>query len=188
MITLNLIPESIREENRLKHVYRLNVHLAKITVYMTIVITSLVIITRLVLVNAYDNAETELAFITENTRGYNTNIKELNDKIALVSQVANSVRDWDKLIIRVGNLTPKGITLTFMKLNQPTQTIQITGMAETRDDLLKFKDIVNNSGFIENVDIPISSLLEKNNIPFSFSSKLDFKKQEALEKAKNAGK
>ena len=174
MITLNLIPESIRKENQLRHVYRLNVGLAKLVVCFAIAIASLSFIVKVMLSNTYNQAEEELTFISKNAEPYNQKIRELNTKVNIISQVTDGPRDWDKLIVKIGNMLPAGITLSYLKIDQTTQTIQLSGQAATRDDLISFKSLINSSGYIKEVDIPIGSLLAKNNIPFSFSSKINF--------------
>lgn len=186
MITLNLIPESIREENKLKHVYILNVHLGTLSIYLSVIIASLIIILRLVLNQGYVNAQEQLAVIDSNNEPYNKKIREINKKINTVSQAVGQSHDWDRLIIDFGNIIPDGITLTYLKIDQKSEALIFSGVADTRDNLLLLKSIISDSDYILPIDIPLSSLMEKENIRFSFTTKINFAEHGELTKTKDA--
>lgn len=186
MITLNLIPESIREENKLKHVYVLNVHLGTLSIYLSVIIASLIIILRLVLNHGYVNAQEQLAVIDSNNAPYNKKIREINKKINIVSQAVGQTHSWDKLIIDFGNIIPHGVTLTYLKIDLKSESLIFSGVADTRDNLLKLKSIIGDSTYIQPVEIPLSSLMEKENIRFSFTTKINIAKHDELTMTKNA--
>jgi hypothetical protein len=174
MITLNLIPESIREENRLKHVYRLNVKFGLIILYILIIVGVLVQVSKNIVVSGFDTVMTQSEIITKNSKAYNERARDINSKISLVGQVVQDNHDWNGLILGIARLLPPGITLYHLYLNQESKSIRIAGMAETRDDLLMLKDVIDKSGYIKPVKLPMSNILEKKDISFDLESKFDY--------------
>lgn len=174
MITLNLIPESIREENRLKHVYRLNVKLGLIVFYILIIVGVLVQVTKNVIVSGFDTVKAQSETITKNSKAYNERARDINSKIALVGQVVQDNHDWNGLILNIARLMPAGTSLYHLYLNQESKSIRIAGVAETREDLLKLKEVIDKSGFIKPVKLPMANILEKQNISFDLESKFDY--------------
>lgn len=180
MITLNLIPESIREENRLKHVYGLNVRLGLIIFYIMIIISALTQVSKYVLLSSFDAMKAQSDLITKNSKAYNDKASDINSKISLVAQVIHDTHDWNDLVLDISNLMPAGITLTHLYLSQEKKSIRFAGVADTRSDLLKLKEVIDNSGYIGEVKLPISSILEKKNINFDLESKIDYEKHEKI--------
>ncbi len=180
MITLNLIPETIREENRLKHVYKLNFRLALILTYFILIISTILIIGRFVLNKISDEAVSQTNLLSKNSNSYNQKIKEINSEISAVGDALVSRHHWDKLLIDIYNLIPSNIKITNLKIDQQNKSIAMTVIAVNRDDLLKFKESINKSGYISEIDLPISAILQKDNIVYSFTSKLDFVNHENM--------
>jgi hypothetical protein len=174
MITLNLIPESIREENRLKHVYRLNVKLGLIIFYILIIVGVLVQVSKSIIISGFDTVKTQSDIITKNSKAYNERARDINSKISLVGQVVQGNHDWNGLILSIARLMPSGTSLYHLYLNQESKAIRIAGVAETREDLLKLKEVIDKSGYIKPVKLPMSSILEKKDISFDLESKFDY--------------
>jgi len=185
MITLNLIPETIRAENRLKHVYKLNFRLALILAYFSIFICAILITGTMVLAKIDTEALAQTDFITVNTKAYNFKIRDINNEISAIGEALFTRHHWDLLLTNIYNLVPARVKITNLKLDEPTQLITMTVLAETRDDLLKFKDAINNSGYIAPIDLPMSAILQKTNISFNFSSKLNFAQHEKMKSITN---
>lgn len=184
MITLNLIPESIREENRLKHVYGLNVRLGLIIFYAVLTIAVLTQVSKYVLANGYEAVTAQMNLISSNSRAYNEKAKEINSRIAVVSEVVRDSHDWNNMILDISNLLPRGIALSSLSINLETKSVRFAGMAETRNDLLSFKDSIDKSGYIKEVKLPMANILEKKNIYFDLESKLDYEMHDKISKHK----
>lgn len=176
MITLNLIPESIREENRLKNVFWLNVRLGMIIIYISVIVATLIQIARYTLADNYQSIHAQADLVIKNSQAYNARTKELNERIKVLTEVTKSGHDWNDLIMKIANLLPNGVTLSLLSVNQETQAIRLVGVASTRDDLLKLKANIGESKYLEDVKLPMSSILEKENIAFDINSKLDVTK------------
>lgn len=182
MITLNLIPESIREENRLKHVYRLNVHLGLIIFYIMIIVSVLTQVSKNILISGFDSVMAQSDAITKNSKAYNDRAKEINAKISLVGRVVQDNHDWNGLILDVSRLLPVGVSLSYLSFNQETKSIRLVGLADTRDSLLKLKEVIDKSGYIKEVKLPMANIIEKKDINFDLQSTLDYGKHEMINK------
>lgn len=182
MITLNLIPESIREENRLKHVYRLNVRLGMIIFYTMVIAGVLAQVSRNIIVSGFETVKAQSEQVTKNSKAYNDRARDINAKIALVGQVVQADRDWNALVLSIAELMPKGTVLYGLSLNQESKSVRLSGVAETRNDLLKLKERIDNSGFINPIKLPTASILEKTNISFNLESRLDLDKYDSTQR------
>ena len=188
MITLNLIPESIRNENRLKHVYKLNFRLVTIAFFYLLILSTIILVSARVLVSTSTNALDQINFISQNSKAYNAKIKDLNNKIDAIDVVIVAHHRWDRLITDVYNLMPVGVKITNLRISQLNQSITMSVFAATRDDLLVLKDRINSSGYIEPIELPMNIILQKKDISFNFTSKLKFSDHENVNSEMHANK
>ena len=76
---------------------------------------------------------------------------------------------WSQKIIKLGNAIPTDIIINNILIVNQNKEINISGTALSRTALLELKDNFNNLDFINNINIPLSQLTEKENIDFSIS-------------------
>ena len=95
------------------------------------------------------------------------NFNETVDKINMLGQKTTK---WSGLIDRLGIIGTSGITLTRIDIGS-LEGLTMSGIALTRDNLLQFKIVLENSGLFREVKIPFNYLEQKNNIAFSLELK-----------------
>jgi Tfp pilus assembly protein PilN len=61
-------------------------------------------------------------------------------------------------------------------LNADGQSIKITGFAQNRQNLLEFENNLKNYEVIDKVDVPLESLLNKENINFDIIAEIETEK------------
>lgn len=176
MITLNLISEQRKKEIEIKHLHQLFKKIDFVVLTAVIIIAILVLTAKLLLQNALDHAVDQADLISKNSQGYNAKIKEINDRITVAGQIQDDFLDWSKLFRELERLTPEGVTYSHLRAGAD-KTIRLRGSAASREDLLALKDRLNGSDLVAGVNLPLSNILEKENISFEINAQL---KTEAL--------
>lgn len=123
-----------------------------------------------------DIAVTQLGLQKDNPpiefeQGAENLIKDLENKLNLVE---NSQKDKflvsERVINKIDAKLTSGIKVTEMNyLNDETKgmTLEVRGLALTRDDLLAFKSSFERDGDFKKVDLPISNFIKSTNIQFN---------------------
>lgn len=104
-------------------------------------------------------------------------LMEIKEKAVIFNEVvkqANTLKSqtpkWVGLIERIKSLAVQGVTLN--KIDISLESINISGIALTRDTLLQFKTVLEKSELFTEVKVPFSYLEQKDSIPFALNLKL----------------
>ena len=176
MITLNLLSPEQKEELKIKKIYIMAKEIVMLILLFTSIIAMILIASRFVL-------ETELASIINKNASniavgniINSEITGLNTKINRVHQIQSVYYNWSKLLEHLSVITPDNITYTFIKLHKTEASLELTGTAKTREDLLSFKDQLMESEYLSNTDVPLDNLLAKENNQFRIRADINLSK------------
>lgn len=93
-----------------------------------------------------------------------------NDTIGKIDTLEKTTPKWSGLIDRLGIIGTSGITITRIDIGS-LEGLNISGTALTRDNLLQFKIVLENSGLFTEVKMPFNYLEQKDNIAFSLALK-----------------
>lgn len=173
MLILNLIPQQLKKEIKFKRAYGLIKKMNYILVIITIVIAITLLIAKLLLQNNFNKVVEQTSLITKNSQGYNVKVRDINSRLNNISQIQNDFIAWSNLIENLANKTPTGITFSSVKISKEKSLINIRGKAKLRDDLLTFKQNMEESPIYSEVEFPLQNILQKENINFDISAKLD---------------
>jgi zona occludens toxin (predicted ATPase) len=92
---------------------------------------------------------------------------------SLVSAMSSSVSpSLSPIVLRMAALRPRGISITSFDISydgSALSTLTIDGMADTRSDLVTFKNIIEGNQVFSGVEVPISDLAPASHIQFSMS-------------------
>jgi Tfp pilus assembly protein PilN len=147
-------------------------------------LTGLVIVHGLLLVPSYLYAHTEekreatqlaglnASLQTSEEKQVQTRLTQLSANVAYLNTLASSTAASAALravlaVPRTG-ITLSGFTFAPAAGSQPG-TMEISGMAATRDSLRAYALALGQLPFVSNADLPISAYAQDNNIPFSIS-------------------
>lgn len=167
MPSLNLLSNEQKQELRIK---KINLIIKKIMVCLiitAIIIALLLFAAKTMLANSLDNINnTSYA----SSYWFNKEIIHVNNLIEFIERISVNHKFWSEALIEMSENTPDGIIFSTLQINTLSNMLLITGIAQTRDSLLIFKDNLNKSIFFDNVNIPIQNLAEKTDINFSLSA------------------
>ena len=96
----------------------------------------------------------------------------INDVNALTKTGAEIISEtpvWSKVIDEINARTIEGIIISSFNAPSITEKISITGIARDRGTLNVFKKTFSESGFFNEIEIPITNLEQRADIPFSLS-------------------
>ncbi|PIR94718.1 hypothetical protein COT95_02650, partial [Candidatus Falkowbacteria bacterium CG10_big_fil_rev_8_21_14_0_10_37_6] len=165
--SLNLLSNEQKQELRIK---KINLIIKKIMICLiitAIIIALLLFAAKTMLANSLDNINnTSYA----SSYWFNKEIIHVNNLIEFIEHISVNHKFWSEALIEMSENTPDGIIFSTLQINTLSNMLLITGIAQTRDSLLIFKDNLNKSIFFDNVNIPIQNLAEKTDINFSLSA------------------
>lgn len=97
-------------------------------------------------------------------RYYESKFSEINSKISKISNIVGGQIYWLNLFSKLEDALPDNVEIGGMSTNN--FSVHFTGKAKTRDDLLLFKNNLEKEVCFENINLPLSDLVSKENIIF----------------------
>ena len=101
-------------------------------------------------------------------------LEDFNSEVTILSNIDNGLVSVPTALENIYDLIPEEITITALEFNDEELSIEITGIAERREELLNLQKTFDNSDFVEQVEIPLSSYDKKTEIPFQMNIYLNF--------------
>lgn len=129
-------------------------------------IAIVLILVRFTLLENYNKIKKETSLVNVGNTGFLKEIDALNEKILTVAAVQQNFSKWSGLLFALGALAPDSVRFNYLFLNRDSGSILLSGAAADRNSLLLFKAALENSGLLENLEAPLSNLLEKTNVEF----------------------
>jgi hypothetical protein len=99
-------------------------------------------------------------------------IKNANSLIAATANILKSSPQWSILVGNLQDLIIDGITVNSLNLQNPEGVISLTGVAKDRPTLNFFRDKLKESAVLKNINLPLTNLDQKTDIPFNISFEL----------------
>lgn len=95
---------------------------------------------------------------------YEKEIISMNSLVDEISKIQKKHLYWTDVLSELEKSTPAGMTIT--DLTTKDYRIMLAGRAKTRESLVDFKEKMNSGGCFENLNVPLSNLVDKENIAF----------------------
>lgn len=101
-------------------------------------------------------------------------ISNFNAEVAELRQIDSNLFSMPTLLDALFALWPEGVTLSELHFEDEELSVEISGIAESRETLLTLEQNLKEASFIEEVIAPISNYDEKSQISFVIKLKLNF--------------
>lgn len=171
---INLIPTTVR--NAVIKEYWLRV----LSVFLFIMSVVAVVITLLFLpvyvlvstqVDVYAQSALQAA---ERVADFDVSAKTLTEANQLAQKILEQkkIKNFSSIIKLVESLSPAGVTINTIELSRAggvVASVKVDGLAETRNDLASFRDILLQNDSISDVVLPISNLAKERDIEFALA-------------------
>jgi len=95
---------------------------------------------------------------------YQEKFKQVNDFDQVLSKIQSGHLHWTNIFQQLSEATPDSIQIS--NLSTKNYTIFLVGKAKMRDDLLNFKNKLEESSCFQNIDVPLSNLVVEDNVDF----------------------
>jgi len=169
---LNLLsPEKMKRLNFLS-----NFQFVKSILEFFLIIFSLsgiVLIGRQIVLEDFSNElNTTLNSLQSQHAGTNKQIREINTTLALVDKIQKEFKPITHLVPELAMVIPDKVILKTINIDNTSNTILIDGYSPTREILLDLQKSLSSLDWIDEIEIPISQLTEKENINFSFQANI----------------
>ena len=177
-INLNLIPqykkEIIIKAKRLKLVVRIEVAIVFFILLLFTYLYGIIHLLNLDLnaVSSDLGISGEKPKYEEITR-YDNKFKDVNANIIQLEKIKNDQLYWSGLFVNLSRSTLSGISIEDIATKD--YAVFLVGKADSRDNLLTFKDNLGKNGCFANINLPLSDLVSKGNIDFQMD--LEIKKE-----------
>jgi Tfp pilus assembly protein PilN len=168
MIKLNLLPPKEKKELELAE---LNCLVASLTSRFLIIL----IIFALLLANTYFclliliKVQRDLIEVRQSDKEaqhqarVEEKIKQLNQEAEKIYTKQNQLIVWTPILEKLSKITPSGIYLINFSYQALKNQIKISGWAKNRDRLLTFESSLKEAPYFEEVESPLSNLINKAN-------------------------
>jgi hypothetical protein len=175
MLSLNLLSEKIKKENKLNRIYQL-IKYFNIAVVFFVSIIAIIILSSLYVISQYYNNEATRSGLTNSVMQNSSNLAKDSSQFAVISTIQKEFVPWSFLIKELSKNIKDDISLSELLVDRNNKQISITGHAGKRESLLDLKNYMENSQYFHNVIFPLKNILEKENIDFGIKAELDVDK------------
>lgn len=95
---------------------------------------------------------------------YDKDFKRINEADVFLIKIQNGHLHWANMLSHLSQAIPDGVTIE--SLANKNYNTYLIGKARTRDELLKFKGNLEKDSCFQNVNVPLSNLVVKDNVDF----------------------
>lgn len=174
-IYIDLLPEERKQEKKKKKLFRKILWQELrflIPVIFFIIILMAININLKIQLDSLDN----MYLVEQSTGGYKNlkeyeeKFREINLKTSLIANYQKGHFYWSALFYGLSDIIPEGVFIN--GLSTKDYQVSLTGKAKTRESLLLFQERIKSSDCFSEVNIPLSNLVNRENVDFQIDFKL----------------
>lgn len=174
MIKLNIIPDKIKKEIKANFIY----NITKKSLYIIIIFLSLfgiiLMTSEYILLSALTKEMNGATLDFKSSAKTSENkVNEINNQINSLETIQNDFTRWSIFYDFITKNSPEGIIFNSISIDKNVPSVIFRGFSVDRDTLLSLKKLLEESDVFDNIDFPIKSLLQKENINFEIKAKLN---------------
>lgn len=164
---LNLL--SPEKQMSLKHLFYFQYirHNLEIFLFLLSLIAIAFLGGRWILEQHFSNLAAQLTATAQQHTERNTRIRDVNTIVRETEKVQSHYTAWSQRFPELIATLPPGVILS--QLTMERQSYSISGTATTREDLLALQAALSGLPGAGKVEIPLSQLTQKENVPFSLT-------------------
>lgn len=170
MLTLNLLSNDQKRKIRL---HKMNLLTKQVIIILLITTASLAGLFMIAKSTLQDSLVKVLETDYQSNYGFNVKINNLNALTQFIKEIKDEHYCWSELLIDLAAKTPANVRLLALNISSDKKSMAIRGLAAKRDDLLALKEGLEKSMLLSNINLPVQSLAEKENISFIINTTLN---------------
>ncbi len=175
-MVINLLPPKFKQEKKIRKSVK------TVSIFLLTIFIILLILTGGILAASYFTKEdlkkidariAEQEKILFRYKETEDEIKTVNTKLSKIESVNNNRVFWSILLIELSKLTPSQVQIKTLTMDQKNKKTTLTGFAETRNDIARFKEKMSSSKYFKNVTFSSSvHNEEQRNFSFNISAEI----------------
>jgi len=107
--------------------------------------------------------------LSKDAKNYTNTIADINEKITYIKGIQKDNFNLSRVLQDFATIDNPSIKLDQISIDTERKLINISGEAKTREMLLIYQDNLESIPYLSDVNLPISSLVEKNDIKFNLN-------------------
>ena len=171
MLMLNYASEELKKEAKYRRIY----HVLKKTCYFFVAliffVSAIMYSAKIFLTKEYNSLVKEKDSLTSSFAAQNTILKETNQKIKAVEEIERNITPILDNLKQLSDNKIENVKFTSLKIDLINNKITVIANAQTRDELMKYKEILQNIKSYKELKFITPDLTEKNNVNFNFETK-----------------
>jgi hypothetical protein len=172
MISLNLLSPEKKKEASKQMIFISLQYLVSWALIAVCLAGIILLATKLYMQDVFNKAVLQSVLVTQEYGALNQKVRQINQEIDFLANIQRKSVSWSPRLAAFTEIVPENIIISGMNFNDATKDAQIQGHAAVRDDLLLFKQKLEQSSLLKMIDLPIENLLEANDINFTIKGKL----------------
>ncbi|MFH1112120.1 MAG: hypothetical protein V1712_03590 [Patescibacteria group bacterium] len=176
MIKLNLISPEQKKSLHYEFIYLAIRSVIWLVLIFIIIISAIFLSSRIMLEDNYSTLVFETTLVNQRNQGIDSEIAQINAALKELSSVQKDFIKWSAFLVNFTQAIPSNITISSLAIEKETKSLNLTGVALTRDDFLKLEKNLYQLPYLTNVSRPITNLLLKKNVEFQFTATINYDK------------
>jgi nitrogen fixation protein FixH len=171
-IKINLL--SPQKQDRLQNLVKFifSKYILEIVIFFTAIIAIMMIWSWLTLQESFTQLAVSSASVNKEYFSYNQDIRQINLIIENINKSSSQYQPTTPYIKEIMKNLPINIKLKTIFIDKKNKTVELTGTAKTRQDLLDYQEKLKEINWIDSVTAPTSKLFQKENVSFEFKTNL----------------
>jgi Tfp pilus assembly protein PilN len=173
MITLNLIPQEQKTALKSARLYTAFKEAVTLFFLFAAIGSIMLWVSRYYLEQELTDLITINAVNIKSNEATNQRITAINSKISATENIQKNFLPFGQLTAELALLVPENIALNSISFYRQQATVEMIGLAKTRNDLLGFRQELEKTPWISQVDLPLTALIDKDNNNFTIKLTVD---------------
>lgn len=168
-IYLDLLPEKRKQEIKRKKLFRSILHeeflfSLPIVLFIIMLLNIYYILTlqRNVLISQHLSQQSQEKYQQLNV--YEEKFKQINSIDQELKKIQDGHLRWQNIFLELSRLVPDGVYVS--NISTKNFKVFLNGKAKTRDSLIDFKNKLETSACFEEINVPLSNLVVKDDVDF----------------------
>lgn len=173
MLLLNLLPPEKREKAKYRVFYMTAPRIFLWFFLGCVVLLISLKATQKILEKRFEDIIEKEKLIKQSSFDLSFKVQQFNKRLKKFKDIQNEFYPWSENIYKIlADVPESGITISSVDINRTDKKVTISGVADIRDDFLKFKKMLESNGMIDDVNSPFGNILSSGPVNFSISAVL----------------
>lgn len=177
MIRLNLFSEESKQKIQQQRFFFLFLKTELVLFLLLIICGTIFLAAERILSGSVQKIESETSkIIKTSSNDYSLEVKKINGTLLAVEEIQKGFTPYSPLLKKVATLAPDGVSFSYLRIDNLTKTIKLRGQADLRENFLNLVKNLEDAPFLNNIEVPLTDKLKKENIDFDIDLGFDLTK------------